>query len=179
MPAVTSGYKFLAILQFAISTSKPPAPVALQGRLCQSAKPHEYKRSLVWLNLPYPTNWEEPKVRRPPLSISILQRRQGTPPSNLPPPIKFPVRLLFHELLGLQLRRLLRWSSIGAREGHCLLCSLLLWVGLRARDFPTGECSPGPPLIIRTVDQRKVAIDRWERAMVGCWVALLFFSFPL
>ena len=31
---------------------KPPAPVALQGRLCLSAKPHEYKRSLVWLNLP-------------------------------------------------------------------------------------------------------------------------------
>ena len=78
-----------SILQFAIITSKPPAPVALEGRLCQSAKPHEYKRSLVWLNLPYPTNWEEPKVRRPPLSISILQRRQGTPPSNLPPPIKF------------------------------------------------------------------------------------------
>ena len=26
------------------------------------------------------------------------------------------VRLLFHELLGLQLRRLLRWSSIGARS---------------------------------------------------------------
>ena len=40
------------------------------------------------------------------------------------------VRLLFHELLGLQLRRLLRWSSIGAREGFCLLCSLLLepWI---------------------------------------------------
>ena len=37
------------------------------------------------------------------------------------------VRLLFHELLGLQLlRRLLRWSSIGARDGYCLLCSLLL-----------------------------------------------------
>ena len=36
------------------------------------------------------------------------------------------VRLLFHELLGLQLRRLLRWSSIGAREGVYLLCSLLL-----------------------------------------------------
>ena len=36
----------------------------------------------------------------------------------------------FHELLGLglqlQLRRLLRWSSIGAREGFYLLCSLLL-----------------------------------------------------
>ena len=32
------------------------------------------------------------------------------------------VRLLFHELLGLQLRRLLRWSSIGAREGFYLLC---------------------------------------------------------
>ena len=33
------------------------------------------------------------------------------------------VRLLFHELLGLQLRRLLRWSSIGAREGYYLLKS--------------------------------------------------------
>ena len=66
------------------------------------------------------------------------------------PPCQFPVfqtthfgalalvRLLFHELLGLQLRlrRLLRWSSIGAREGFYLLCSLLL--GPR-------ECSPGPP----------------------------------
>ena len=40
------------ILQFAINTSKPPAPVALQGRLCLSAKPHEYKRSLVTPNLP-------------------------------------------------------------------------------------------------------------------------------
>ena len=58
-----------------LELQKPPAPVALQGRLCLSAKPHEYKRSLVWLNLPYPTNWEEPKVRRPPLSISILQRQ--------------------------------------------------------------------------------------------------------
>ena len=40
------------------------------------------------------------------------------------------VRLLFHGLLGLQLRRLLRWSSIGAREGFYLLCSLLLepWI---------------------------------------------------
>jgi hypothetical protein len=40
------------------------------------------------------------------------------------------VILLFHELLGLQLRRLLRWSSIGAREGYYLLCSLLLepWI---------------------------------------------------
>ena len=48
------------------------------------------------------------------------------------------VRLLFHELLGLQLRlrRLLRWTSIGAREGFYILCSLLL--GPR-------ECSPGPP----------------------------------
>ena len=56
------------------------------------------------------------------------------------PPCQFPVfqtthfgalvRLLFHELLGLQLRRLLRWSSIGAREGFYLLCSLLLepWI---------------------------------------------------
>ena len=58
------------------------------------------------------------------------------------PPCQFPVfqtthfgalalvRLLFHELLGLQLRRLLRWSSIGAREGFCLLCLLSLepWI---------------------------------------------------
>ena len=72
-------------LQFAINTSKPPAPVALQGRLCLSGKPHEYKRSLVWLNLPYPTKLGKPRVRRPPLSISILQRRQGTPQPNLPP----------------------------------------------------------------------------------------------
>ena len=71
-------------LQFAINTSKPPAPVAPQGRLCLSGKPHEYKRSLVWLNLPYPTNWEEPKVRRPPLSISILQRATGHPSIRLP-----------------------------------------------------------------------------------------------
>ena len=78
-----------------LELQKPPAPVALQGRLCLSGKPHEYKRSLVWLNLPYPTNWEEPKVRRPPLSISILQRRQGTPPSNLPPPIKISPFSLF------------------------------------------------------------------------------------
>ena len=34
---------------------------------------------------PTPPNWEEPKARRPPLSISILQRRQGTPQPNLPP----------------------------------------------------------------------------------------------
>ena len=80
-------------LQFAINTSKPPAPVALQGRLCLSGKPHEYKRSLVWLNLPYPTKLGKPRVRRPPLSISILQRRQGTLPSNLPPPIKFPLSI--------------------------------------------------------------------------------------
>ena len=71
-------YQF-AICNLLLEPQKPPAPVALQGRLCLSGKPHEYKRSLVWLNLPYPTNWEEPKVRRPPLSISILQRRQGTP----------------------------------------------------------------------------------------------------
>ena len=44
--------KVFCNLQFAISTSKPPAPVALEGRLCLSGKPHEYKRSLVWLNLP-------------------------------------------------------------------------------------------------------------------------------
>ena len=61
-------------LQFAINTSKPPAPVALQGRLCLSGKPHEYKRSLVWLNLPDPAKLGIPRARWPPLSISILQR---------------------------------------------------------------------------------------------------------
>ena len=50
------------ILQFAINTSKPPAPVALEGRLCQSAKPHEYKRSLVWLNLPPLANLGIPRA---------------------------------------------------------------------------------------------------------------------
>ena len=44
------------------------------------------------------------------------------------------VRLLFHELLGLQLRRLLRWTSIGAREGFYILCSLLLVRSLPMRD---------------------------------------------
>ena len=66
-PIVPLRWPFCNLL---LELQKPPAPVALEGRLCQSAKPHEYKRSLVWLNLPYPTNWEEPKVRRPPLSIS-------------------------------------------------------------------------------------------------------------
>ena len=62
----------IAICNLLLELQKPPAPVALQGRLCQSAKPHEYKRSLVWLNLPYPTKLGKPRVRRPPLSISIL-----------------------------------------------------------------------------------------------------------
>jgi len=46
-----------------LELQKPPAPVALQGRLCLSGKPHEYKRSLVWLNLstcPTPPSWENP-----------------------------------------------------------------------------------------------------------------------
>ena len=64
-----------SILQFAINTSKPPAPVALEGRLCQSAKPHEVKRSLVWLNLPYPAKLGIPRARWPPLSISLQNCR--------------------------------------------------------------------------------------------------------
>ena len=89
------------------------------------------------------------------------------------PPCQFPVfqtthfgalvRLLFHELLGLQLRRLLRWSSAQVTPGDGPVTAppvtvvrpgsgrfgvglgVVFWVGLRARDFPTGECSPGPP----------------------------------
>ena len=57
-----------------LELQKPPAPVALQGRLCLSGKPHEYKRSLVWLNLPYLAKLGIPRAGRPPLSISILQR---------------------------------------------------------------------------------------------------------
>ena len=64
VPACPS-QQFFAIcnLLFAINTSKPPAPVALEGRLCRSAKPHEYKRSLVWLNLPPPTKLGIPRAR--------------------------------------------------------------------------------------------------------------------
>ena len=40
------------ICNLRLKLQKPPAPVALEGRLCLSAKPHEVKRSLVWLNLP-------------------------------------------------------------------------------------------------------------------------------
>ena len=42
----------MMICNLLLELQKPPAPVALEGRLCQSGKPHEYKRSLVWLNLP-------------------------------------------------------------------------------------------------------------------------------
>ena len=49
---VTKKTEFFAICNLLLELQKPPAPVALEGRLCQSAKPHEYKRSLVWLNLP-------------------------------------------------------------------------------------------------------------------------------
>ena len=45
-------FLLLAICNLLLELQKPPAPVALEGRLCQSAKPHEVKRSLVWLNLP-------------------------------------------------------------------------------------------------------------------------------
>ena len=65
---------YSAICNLLLELQKPPAPVALQGRLCLSGKPHEYKRSLVWLNLPYPAKLGIPRARWPPLSISILQR---------------------------------------------------------------------------------------------------------
>ena len=35
-----------AICNLLLELQKPAAPVALEGRLCRSAKPHEYKRSL-------------------------------------------------------------------------------------------------------------------------------------
>ena len=63
-----------AICDLLLELQKPPAPVALEGRLCRSAMPHEYKRSLVWLNLPYLAKLGIPRAGRPPLSISILQR---------------------------------------------------------------------------------------------------------
>ena len=59
------------ILQFAINTSKPPAPVALEGRLCQSAKPHEVKRSLVTLNWPNPA---EPGKTQGEIATTTLQQ---------------------------------------------------------------------------------------------------------
>ena len=59
------------------------------------------------------------------------------------------VRLLFHELLGLQLRRLLRWSSIGAREGFYVL-PFVPWTDAGARPVralgavaPSSRGAPG------------------------------------
>ena len=64
---------------------KPPAPVALQGRLCLSAKPHEYKRSLVWLNLPPPTKLGKTQGESSHRSQSPISSGDwGSPPSNLP-----------------------------------------------------------------------------------------------
>ena len=68
---ITSDYPFNFFLQFAISTSKPPAPVALEGRLCLSGKPHEYKRSLVWLNWPNPA---EPGKTQGEIATTTLQQ---------------------------------------------------------------------------------------------------------
>ena len=42
----------ITIFNLLLELQKPPAPVALEGRLCLSGKPHEVKRSLVWLNWP-------------------------------------------------------------------------------------------------------------------------------
>ena len=45
---------YTSICNLLLELQKPPAPVALEGRLCLSAKPHEFKRSLVTLNWPNP-----------------------------------------------------------------------------------------------------------------------------
>ena len=73
-------------LQFAINTSKPPAPVALQGRLCLSAKPHEYKRSLVWLNVPPPTKLGKPRARVATALNLHSPAVTGAPPFRRPAP---------------------------------------------------------------------------------------------
>ena len=53
---------YVVICNLLLELQKPPAPVALQGRLRLSAKPHEYKRSLVWLNLPPPAKLGKPRA---------------------------------------------------------------------------------------------------------------------
>ena len=46
----TSINRRFAICNLLLELQKPPAPVALEGRLCLSGKPHEFKRSLITLN---------------------------------------------------------------------------------------------------------------------------------
>ena len=43
---------FAIFCNLLLELQKPPAPVALEGQLCLSGKPHEFKRSLVTLNWP-------------------------------------------------------------------------------------------------------------------------------
>ena len=87
------------------------------------------------------------------------------------------VRLLFHELLGLQLRRLLRWSSIGAREGFYLLCSLLLEPCARhASRALRRACGQGAVLSLCMVrlGSGRFGVGFW----VGFWVGLRARDFP-
>ena len=56
-----------------ILQSLPPPPHQVNRRRL-STEPCEYKRSLVWLNMPDPAKLGIPRARWPPLSISILQR---------------------------------------------------------------------------------------------------------
>ena len=87
----------------------------------------------------------------------------------------------FHELLGLQLhvqlglqlrvplqlRRLLRWSSIGAREGFCLLCLLSLepWIN---KNFFKGQ---GQQVVSRVACVVVRRCGLWWLVVVVCGAA--------
>ena len=77
-----------AICDLRLVLQKTPAPVALQGRLCLSGKPHEYKRSLVWLNLPPPTKLGKPRARVATALNLQSPAVTGAPLHPTPPPPK-------------------------------------------------------------------------------------------
>jgi hypothetical protein len=53
--------RFAIFCNLLLILQEPSAPVALQGRLCLSAKPHEFKRSLIsGSTCPLSPSWEYP-----------------------------------------------------------------------------------------------------------------------